>query len=105
MAFEGVQVQDIRGGVGELLLGQRLGAPVGGLLLLGKVDAQQLPAEVLEAEPVGEGAGELGGDLGALDRLAAHAQRMLEHGDVEAAEMEELQDLGSASSAASRGAW
>src|SRR5438874_1663587 len=89
LGLERMEVQHIGGGVVELFLAQRLGAPVGGLLLLGQVDAQKLPAEILEAPAIGEGAGELGGDLGAIDRLAAHAQRMLERGDVETPEMKE----------------
>ena len=34
-----VQIENVGGGVGELGVAQRLGAPVGGLLLLGDLDA------------------------------------------------------------------
>ena len=44
--------------------------------------------------PVGIGAHQLGGDLGAIDRLAVHPQIAPEHGDVEAGEMKQLGDLG-----------
>src|SRR5262249_4114665 len=87
LGHQRVQVQDVGGGVGELLVAQAVGAPVGTLLLLGELDAQKLAAKILQPESVGEGARELGGDLGAVDRLATYAQRMLQHGDVEAAEV------------------
>src|SRR5262249_56656849 len=93
LGLERVQMQDIGGGVAQLLVAQGVGAPVGCLLLLGELDAQKLLAEVLQPEAVGEGARELGGDLGAVDRLAANAQRMFQHGDVEATEVGQLQQL------------
>ena len=68
-----------------------VGAPIGGLLLLGELDAEQLLGKVLEAVPVGEGAGEARGDLGAVDRPRHHAEAVLEHGHVEAGEMEDLE--------------
>src|SRR5882672_1047243 len=94
LCLERVQIKHVGGGIGELLLAQAIGAPVGGLLLLGEIDAQKLLAQILQAEPVGECPGQAGGDLGAVDRRAAHAERMLEHGDVEAAEMEKFKNLG-----------
>src|SRR5215471_19220510 len=54
--LERVQVQHIGRRVGELRVGQRLGAPIGELLLLGEVDAQHFAHEVLEAVLVGVGA-------------------------------------------------
>src|SRR5262249_54517770 len=39
---QGVQVQDIGRRIGELRLGEGLGAPIGELLLLGQIDAQHL---------------------------------------------------------------
>ena len=41
--------------------------------------------------PVGEGAGEARGDLGAVDRPRHDAEAVLEHGHVEAGEMEDLE--------------
>ncbi len=70
-ALQGVQVQHVGGGVLELRLRQRLGAPVRGLLLLREIDAEQFPHEILEPVPVGIGAREPRGDLGAVDRAAA----------------------------------
>src|SRR5579883_3362848 len=61
--LEGVEVQHVARGVGELLLAQRGGAPIGGLLLLVELDAEELAAEILEAVAVGKGARQLGGDL------------------------------------------
>ena len=61
-------MKHVGGRVGELRLGQRVGPPVGRLLLLGDLDAEQFARQVLEPVPVGVGAGELGGDLGAIDR-------------------------------------
>ena len=51
-------MQHVGGGIVELLLGQLGGTPVGGLLLLGQLDAEQVLAQILEAVPVGEGADE-----------------------------------------------
>ena len=44
--------------------------------------------------PVGVGARELGGDLGAIDRGRHHAEGVTQHAHVEAAEMKQLQRLG-----------
>ena len=67
LGLQRVQVEHVGGGVVLLLVGELVGAPVGALLLLGQVDAEQLPAQVLEAVAVGVGARQLGGDLGAVD--------------------------------------
>src|SRR5665648_816107 len=73
------------------LLGQLGGAPVGGLLQLGQLDPEQFPAEVLETVPVGIGPGELRGDLGAIDGARHDAEKLLEHGDIETAEMKDFE--------------
>ena len=52
----------------------------------------QLLRQVLEAVAIGIGAGELGGDLGAIYRAGHHAERPAEHRHVEPAEVEELDD-------------
>src|SRR6516225_7768485 len=65
--LERVQVQHIGRRVGELRVGQRLGAPIGELLLLGEVDAQHFAHEVLETVLVGVSARDARGDLGAID--------------------------------------
>lgn len=41
---QSMQVEDVGGGVIELLLGQFLAAPIGALLLLGQIDPQQFGA-------------------------------------------------------------
>src|SRR5260370_17770191 len=51
--LERVQVQHIGRRIGELRVGQRLGAPIGKLLLLGEGDAQHFTHEVLEAVLLG----------------------------------------------------
>ena len=89
-----VQMQHIGGGIVELGGRELCGAPVGLLLLLGDVDTQQIAQEILQTVAVREGPGELGGDLGAVDRGCQHAEGVIEHGDVEAAEMEELEHAG-----------
>jgi len=77
-----------------LLVGELVRAPVRALLLLGQVDAEQLRAEVLQAVAVGVGARQLGGDLGAVHGLGDDAQVLRQHGDVEAAEVEDLEHGG-----------
>src|SRR6185437_1308640 len=71
---QGMEMEDIRRGIAELLVGQLGGAPIGGLLLFREVDAEQFLAQILEAVPVGEGANQLGGDLGAIDRPGQHPE-------------------------------
>src|SRR5919106_36469 len=59
-----------------------------------QLDAEQVLAQVLEAMAVGIGAGELGCDLGAIDRPAHHAQVVLQDREIEAREVEHLLDRG-----------
>src|SRR6516164_9821622 len=89
---ERVQVQHVGRRVGELRVGQRLGAPIGKLLLLGEVDAQHFTHEVLEAVLVGVSARDPRGDLGAVDRRSHDAQTPLQHTEIEAGEMKDLQN-------------
>ena len=91
LLLQRMQVEHVVGGILELAPGERVRAPVRRLLLLGNLDAQQVAAEVLEAVAVGEGAREAGRDLRAVDRPAADAERVLQHGHVEAGEVEDLQ--------------
>ena len=79
LRFQGVQVQDVTGSVMPLLIAELLGTPVGALLLLRQLDPQKLAAQILQAVPVGIGARQLGGDLGAVDRHGGHAQMAIEH--------------------------
>ena len=67
LRLQGVQMQDVGRRIVLLLVGQLVGAPVGALLLLGQLDAEQLAAQVLQAVAVGVGPDQLGGDLGAVD--------------------------------------
>src|ERR1041385_2967636 len=84
-------MQHIARGIVELLLAELGSAPVGGLLLLGELDAKQLPGEILEAVAIGEGPGDPRGHLGAIDGLSHYPEIMLEHSKIEAAEMEDLE--------------
>src|SRR5690606_27219701 len=52
LLLQGVKVQNVRGRVVELRLRQGFRAPVGGLLLLGDFDAEQLPREILQPVPI-----------------------------------------------------
>ena len=88
-----VQMEDIGGGISELRVGQRLHPPVGRLLLLADLDPDEFAGEVFQPVPIRVGAGELGGDLGAIDGRGHHPEGMGQDGDVEAAEMEQLDDV------------
>jgi hypothetical protein len=92
--FQPVQVQNVRGGVSELILRQYPRAPVGGLLLFRQIDADQLARQILEAVAVGKGAREDGGHFGAIDRLRHHAEMAPDRGEIGAGEMKQLHDLG-----------
>ena len=54
-----MQVQHVGGGIGQLFGAEHIRAPVGRLLGLGQVHARQFAHHVLQAVPVGVGAGEL----------------------------------------------
>ena len=83
-------MQHVRCGIGDLLLAQCFGGPVGALLLLRKLNAYELGAEILEAVPVGIGAAEFRRDLGAVDRIWHDAEIVGQDGKVETGEMEQL---------------
>jgi len=87
---QGVQVQDVGGGVGHLLVAEPGRAPVGALLGLGEVHPDQLLGDVLKPVAVGVGPRELGGDLGAVDGARHHPKVEPEHGDIKATVVEDL---------------
>jgi len=89
---QAMQIEHVRGGVGELRLAQGIRAPVRRLLLLGDLHAQKLARQILEPVPVGVGPRDLRGDLGAIDGRRHDSERMMEHAHVEAAVVEELHD-------------
>ena len=60
------------------------------LLLLGQIDTQKVAHQILQAVPVGIGAHQPGGDLGAIDRLGIHPEMAAQHAKVEAGEMKQL---------------
>ena len=85
-----VQVDHVLGRVLLLGVAQHMGAPIGTLLLLVKVDAKQFLDEVFEAVLVGIGAGEFRGELGAVDGPGLDAEIVPQHGDIEAGEVKNL---------------
>ena len=89
--LDGVKIEYVGGGVFELRLGQGLRPPVARLLLFGYVDPEQFVAKVLQPVPVGIGAHQFRGDLGAIDRCGECAEGMEQNGYVEAAEVKELE--------------
>src|SRR5579862_8370010 len=93
LCLERMEVKNIGGGVTLLLLGERWRAPIRGLLLLRELDPQQLAAEIFQPVLIGEGARELRCDLGTVYRRRHSAEIMCQHGDVEAAEMEDFEDF------------
>jgi len=90
-AAEPVQMEHVGRGVALLLDGERLPAPVGLLLLLRDVDAEQLLAQILEAVAVGVRPREPGRDLGAVVRVGPDAEVKLQGGHVRPGEVVQLQ--------------
>ena len=88
--FQLVQIQHVRCRIFLLRVGQGFGPPVGCLLLLGHVDADQFLQQVFQPVPVGKGADQFCGDLGAPDRGGGHAKGGLQGRHVKAAKVEQL---------------
>lgn len=88
--LEPVQVEYIRGGVGELLLRKFRRCPIRTLLLLGKLNAEKFRCQIFQSMPIGIGAGEFRGNFGAVDRCRHHTEIVAENGHVEAGEMKNL---------------
>ncbi len=63
------------------------------MLLLGEIDPYEFAHHILEAVAVGIGAGELRGDLGAINRDRHHPQRPEQHGEIEPGKVKDLDDL------------
>ena len=91
---ERVQMQHVARGIGQLLAAQLGRSPVGGLLLLAQLDAEQFAAKVLQPMPIGERADQLGRDLGAFDGRAGYSERVLQRGHVKTGEVHQLDDAG-----------
>src|SRR3546814_6564170 len=88
-----MKIADVGGGIVLLRVGQLRRAPVGSLLLLRNLLTKQLPHQLLEAMPVGIGADEARGRLGAIDGLRHHAEIGADRGQVETGEMIKLEAL------------
>src|SRR3954470_9063373 len=54
--LQGMEMQDVGCGVSDLRIGQLIGTPIGGLLLLRHLDPQHFAHEILETVLVGIGA-------------------------------------------------
>lgn len=85
-----VEVQHIRSRIIHLFGRQLRRAPVGRLLLLGDIHADEVAAQVFKPVAVGEGAHQFRGDFGAVDRVHIRIKIVLEDGDVEPREMEDF---------------
>ena len=92
LGFKLVEIQHIGRGIGALGLGEVGCAPIGGLLLLGKLDADQFAGQILKPMAIRIGAGEFRGDFGAIDRRGEHAKAVHQYGDVKPAEMKQFED-------------
>lgn len=94
MVTKAVQVKNIGRSVIQLGAGQGFRPPVAHLLMLGDVDLKQFGQQRLQPVPVGVGADQLAGDLRAVDRCRQCPEGIVHRGDVEAAEMKQLEDAG-----------
>src|SRR5712692_2832880 len=90
--LQGVQMQHVGSRIGYLGIAERLGAPIGELLLLRQVDPEHVAHQILEAVLVGVGAREPRRDLGAIDRPRHDAEGLAEDAEIEAGEMKDLED-------------
>ncbi len=93
LVVQRVEVEHIRGGIFDLSRGQLVRAPVRALLLLGDIDAQHFLKQEFQPVPVGIGAPQFRGDLGTIDRRSQHAKAMQQNGDIETAEMKQLEHI------------
>src|ERR671930_1972470 len=91
LLLERMQVQNIGRGIGELGVAERLGAPIGELLLLRQIDAQQFADQVLETVLVAICTGDAGGDLGAIEGERHDSQMLVQHGKIETGEMKNFE--------------
>src|SRR5665213_3937766 len=85
-----VQVQHVGRRILQLLIGERRRAPIRALLLLRQIDAEQILAQIAQTVPVGKGAREARGDLGAIDRAGHDAEIPIDHPQIETGEVEQL---------------
>src|SRR5258706_7939823 len=76
LVLQAVEVEHVGRRIGKLGVAEGVGAPVGRLLLLRHIDAEQFPCEVLEAVLVGVGAGKARGGPRAIHRCRHDAERI-----------------------------
>ena len=88
--FQAMQIKNIRCGICQLGFGQVFRSPFAHLLDFRDIDAHQLVEQVHQSVAVGIGTGQLGGDLGAINRSRQRAKGIVHRGDVKTAEVEQL---------------
>lgn len=86
-----MEIAHVGRGIIALGIGQHRAAPIRALLLFADLLAQQFLDDFLEAMPVRIGAAQPRGDLGAIDRSNLYAQIMPDRGDIEPAEVKDLE--------------
>ena len=86
-----VEIADIGGGIILLRVGQAGCAPVARLLHFRQLFAEQLADQLLQSVPIGIGAGQLAGDLGAKHRSGGDAQIMFDRGQIEPGKVKQLE--------------
>lgn len=93
MRLQLMKMKDVVRGVGLLLGGQRVRAPVGGLLLFAEVNIKDFLAELFKGMPVRISAAELRGYFGAIKRAAINAKILADDRHIETGVMEKLGDF------------
>src|SRR5262245_60378919 len=103
-AAQRVQMKHVRSGITKLLFGQGLRSPVGALLLFRQIGIQQVLAQIAQPVPIGKRPRQARSDFRAIDRQRHDADIMIDHGEVEPREVEQLGHTGIASRSLSLGA-
>ena len=92
LILQPVEIKDVGGRIIDLLIRQRRRAPVRGLLLLRDFDAEKFFAQVLEPVFVGVCTHQFRSGARAVNRRTTHIQMLLDHAQIEAREMENLEN-------------
>ena len=87
---QGMQIADVGRGIVALRLIELARPPVARLLLFRNLLAEHLAHKILQTMPVGIGAHELAGDLGAEHRRSRYSEIVFDRGKIEAGEVVEF---------------